>query len=393
MDYTNYLRLAKPPFDTMPWDAAINGDLDIIDGFDAQFMSVPNFVGSWQNATAYITGQVALDTSNSSMWVAAVSHTSAAQPTTFAQDRAAHPGYWNAGTSPVGFMPITGGTFTGPVTLSGPPTAPLHAATKAYVDAGGSGGFLPISGGAITGNLSVAGTHSVGGTHSVAGNSLLHSTGITGDLSVSNGAITNTLNIGPTVIAPWSFAQDGSNNHIMQHSSGWYDIWNSVGGARIWVGTSVSLMTLNGSGGLTIADAAAIKPGGGAWIATSDARIKDVIGDYTSGLDAIVALRPVRYKYKDNWRVPDDEVQRPHKLVAERGTEFIGLVAQDTEATMPEMISTTSVELDGKLVHDLRLIDMTALPLAIVNAIKELVARIEVLEEKEAQRGATSAIK
>jgi hypothetical protein len=36
---------------------------------------------------------------------------------------------------------------------------------------------------------------------------------------------------------------------------------------------------------------------------------------------------------------------------------------------------------------------MTALPLAIVNAIKELVARIEVLEEKEAQRGATSAIK
>jgi hypothetical protein len=386
MDYTNYLRLAKPPFDTMPWDAAINGDLDIIDGFVAQFMSVPNFVGSWQNATAYITGQVALDTSNSSMWVAAVSHTSAALPTTFAQDRAAHPGYWNAGTSPVGFMPITGGTFTGPVTLSGPPSAPLHAATKAYVDAGGSGGFLPLTGGAITGNLSVA------GTHSVAGNSLLHSTGVTGDLSVSGGAIVGTLNIGPTVVAPWSFAQDGSNNHIMQHTSGWYDIWNNVGGTRQWVGTGVALWVCSGSGDITIAGSNATKPGGGAWTATSDARIKDVIGDYTNGLGAIMALHPVRYKYKDNWRMPDDEVQRPHKFVAERGTEFIGLVAQDTEATMPEMISTTSVELDGKLVHDLRLIDMTALPLAIVNAIKELVARIEVLEEKEAQRGATSAI-
>lgn len=33
-----------------------------------------------------------------------------------------------------GFMPIVGGTFTGPVTLSGAPTANLHAATKLYVD-------------------------------------------------------------------------------------------------------------------------------------------------------------------------------------------------------------------------------------------------------------------
>jgi hypothetical protein len=179
----------------------------------------------------------------------------------------------------------------------------------------------------------------------------------------------------------------------MQHSTGWYDIWNNVGGTRQWVGTGVALWVCSGSGDITIAGSNATKPGGGAWTATSDARIKDVIGDYTSGLGAIMALRPIRYKYKDNWCVPDDDVQRPHKLVAERGTEFIGLVAQDTEATMPEMISKTSAELDGKLVHDLRLIDMTALPLAIVNAIKELVARIEVLEEKEAQRGATSVIK
>ena len=32
-------------------------------------------------------------------------------------------------------MPLAGGTFTGAVTLSGAPTANLHAATKAYVDA------------------------------------------------------------------------------------------------------------------------------------------------------------------------------------------------------------------------------------------------------------------
>jgi hypothetical protein len=35
----------------------------------------------------------------------------------------------------VNVLPMTGGILTGLLTLSGPPTAPLHAATKAYVDA------------------------------------------------------------------------------------------------------------------------------------------------------------------------------------------------------------------------------------------------------------------
>jgi hypothetical protein len=44
-------------------------------------------------------------------------------------------------------------TFGAPVTLSGPPTLPLHAATKAYVD---SGAFVPIAGGTMTGPLVLA---------------------------------------------------------------------------------------------------------------------------------------------------------------------------------------------------------------------------------------------
>lgn len=51
------------------------------------------------------------------------------------------------------YLPLAGGTLTGPLTLSGPPTQPLQAATKAYVD---SGSFLPISGGTLTGPLILA---------------------------------------------------------------------------------------------------------------------------------------------------------------------------------------------------------------------------------------------
>ena len=58
-------------------------------------------------------------------------------------------------------------------------------------------------------------------------------------------------------------------------------------------------MVLDGAGNFTI-NGQGTKPGGGAWAATSDARIKDVQGDYTQGLDDILKLNPVIYTYKGN---------------------------------------------------------------------------------------------
>jgi hypothetical protein len=41
------------------------------------------------------------------------------------------------------------------------------------------------------------------------------------------------------------------------------------------------------------------KTGGGTWGTFSDRRIKSDIVDYTSGLDAILKIRPVSFKYND----------------------------------------------------------------------------------------------
>jgi hypothetical protein len=42
---------------------------------------------------------------------------------------------WHAGNlTPSDYLPLTGGTMTGPITLAGPPTADLQPATKKYVD-------------------------------------------------------------------------------------------------------------------------------------------------------------------------------------------------------------------------------------------------------------------
>ena len=94
--YTPFLRLAKPPFDSMPWDEAINGDMDTIDAFISTFMSVPNYTGQWANDTVYTTGQTALDITNSTIYQCRVTHRSSVAPTTFAQDRATYPGNWLA---------------------------------------------------------------------------------------------------------------------------------------------------------------------------------------------------------------------------------------------------------------------------------------------------------
>ena len=55
--------------------------------------------------------------------------------------------------TPGPWLPLAGGALSGLLTLSGPPTAALHAATKAYVDAAPpvGGPFLPLAGGTVTG--------------------------------------------------------------------------------------------------------------------------------------------------------------------------------------------------------------------------------------------------
>jgi|KBSMisStaDraftv2_1062788.scaffolds.fasta_scaffold117761_3 hypothetical protein len=127
-----------------------------------------------------------------------------------------------------------------------------------------------------------------------------------------------------------------------------------------------------GVSGNIITAANGFKPGGGAWADSSDVRIKNVIGNYSAGLDAVKQLQPIRYSFKGN----------DHDHVAD-GTEYIGLIAQDVEAIMPEMVTRKNGHIDGERVTDLRVLDTGALIYALVNSVQELLARIEALEAKQ----------
>ncbi len=148
----------------------------------------------------------------------------------------------------------------------------------------------------------------------------------------------------------------------------------------------------------------AYKPAGGMWADSSDARIKNVLGEYTSGLEQINALRPVRFTYRGNdtlsepahnkLPVPDGEPQPEprtdpivvpyensgHHDVAAAQKEFIGLIAQEAEGPMPEIVSLMEGFIDGEAVTDLRNVDATPIIYALINAVKELTARVQQLE-------------
>jgi hypothetical protein len=112
----------------------------------------------------------------------------------------------------------------------------------------------------------------------------------------------------------------------------------------------------------------AYKAGGGSWTAVSDARIKTVEGDYTPGLAELLQLRPVNYRY------------RPNCGIAATATSYVGLIAQEVAAVLPDMVHTTNGIIDGQPVTDLMALDVNELQYVLLNAIKELSARIDALE-------------
>jgi len=104
------------------------------------------------------------------------------------------------------------------------------------------------------------------------------------------------------------------------------------------------------------------KPGGGSWGTFSDRRLKILNGNFTSGLDQILKLKPVRYRYKDDNALGIHDPQ-----------EHVGLVAQEVQRAIPEAVTENS---KGYL-----LVNNDPILWAMLNAIKEQQGQIR--EQKE----------
>jgi hypothetical protein len=124
------------------------------------------------------------------------------------------------------------------------------------------------------------------------------------------------------------------------------------------------------NGDFTITSATATKNTAGGWVAPSDARLKNVQGDYTHGLTELLQVQPKQYTFKTD---PD-------------GDPIVGVIAQDIEDVLPECVKLVEGEIAGKTVADIRQYDMTPLTYALINAVKTLSARLDALEAAPAAR-------
>jgi hypothetical protein len=117
---------------------------------------------------------------------------------------------------------------------------------------------------------------------------------------------------------------------------------------------------------LEVAGDALKTSGGNTWQTSSDRRLKDIHGPYIRGLDAVLHLNPVTFRYKAG---------NPRDLPSD--VDEIGFAAQEVRDVFPEAVSRGP---DGYLNFNIHPVQM-----AIVNAIKELKAENEALRAQNWQ--------
>ena len=122
---------------------------------------------------------------------------------------------------------------------------------------------------------------------------------------------------------------------------------------------------------LKLSSDSAQKPNGGMWTGTSDLRVKQNISPYAKGLAEILLVDTVNFEYNG-------------LANTETGIEYVGIIAQDIKDIFPETISTYETKLNQEDEEKTELYSFDASPLtfALINAVKQLSAEIELLKSK-----------
>jgi hypothetical protein len=242
----------------------------------------------------------------------------------------------------------SGNTASGVVALGSNTTGYQNTASGySALTSSTTGNYNTASGGSALGS-NTTGSNNVGVGY-LAGVTADHSGGAgSNDIAVGaytefgTGSITNATAIGANAEVT------ESNTMVLGCIAGVNNCQTSV---SVGIGTTTpdNLLSVNGS---------ADKPGGGSWGTYSDGRLKTVNGSFDSGLNQVMKLHPIRYRYK-----PDNA------LSIRDADEHVGVVAQEVQRVIPEAVTENG---KGYL-----LVNNDPIIWSMVNAIKEQQREIE----------------
>ncbi|XGC80312.1 tail fiber domain-containing protein [Bdellovibrio bacteriovorus] len=135
-------------------------------------------------------------------------------------------------------------------------------------------------------------------------------------------------------------------------------------------GAVVSKAYINAAGNFTILGQA-YKPGGGDWVATSDRRLKKDIKHFEGGLNELLKVNPVWFRYNGKGGTNDD------------GKKYVGVIAQEIEPIAPYMIekAKAKIEKSDSKESEILKVDPTAFTYMIINSIKQLAQKVTSFEK------------
>ena len=115
----------------------------------------------------------------------------------------------------------------------------------------------------------------------------------------------------------------------------------------------------------------ATKTSGSSWISVSDERLKSNIQVYEKGLSEILQITPKTFEFNG-------------KAGTQVGQSQVGIIAQEIKDVLPESINTFNKKLEETDETETELYDFNQDPLVytLLNAVKELSAKIDTLENK-----------
>ena len=160
---------------------------------------------------------------------------------------------------------------------------------------------------------------------------------------------------GNCATSDYSFLTNGQDTYLNAPSDG---------GSLWFRGANSDRMRLTAST-LTLYGSTAEKPGGGPWSGTSDIRVKKDIRDLRYGLNDLEQVRPVIFKYNGLGETSESD------------TEFVGVIAQELEQSLPFMVSSEKKKLhrDDEKPTSIKRVDPNAFTYILINAVKQLSAK------------------
>jgi hypothetical protein len=180
----------------------------------------------------------------------------------------------------------------------------------------------------------------------------------------------------------------GNNNVCVGFAAGSYSTPLTTGGQNVFIGTNsgpssasvdyeMVITTLNSVG--KGASTGFINPNGGGvyqgnnstlWSVTSDARLKKNIVDNNTGLDLINQIQVRNFEY----RLPEEVTEVSQDQAIQKTGIQLGAIAQELQSVLPECVKQEST--------GIYTVDADPLIWYLVNAVKELNAKITALENK-----------